>query len=238
MNMPPPTGPDRVRPPLTLAQLWAITAVALLLLGLWDASGADLAVAGLAGGPAGFPGKDSLWAARGHAWGRNASGIALAGLLVAIAIPFGPLRVLDRGQRLALFLVTAGAMLLVTALKHASATSCPWDLQAFGGTARHLSHWRWGQSDGGPGRCFPAGHASAAFGFVAGYFALRLARPRAARAWLAAALLAGLAFGLVQQWRGAHFASHTLWTAWLCWTFALACHSVQLSRQDHAAAAG
>ncbi|MEO7642473.1 MAG: phosphatase PAP2 family protein, partial [Ramlibacter sp.] len=163
---------------------------------------------------------------------------ALAGLLLAVAAPFGPLRALGRGERLRLLLVTVGAMLLVTALKHASATSCPWDLQAFGGTARHISHWHLGQADGGPGRCFPAGHASAAFGFVAGYFALRLARPRAARVWLAAALLAGLAFGLVQQWRGAHFASHTLWTGWLCWTFALACHSVQLSRQHHAAAAG
>ena len=30
-------------------------------------------------------------------------------------------------------------------------------------------------------------------------------------------LLAGLVLGLGQQWRGAHFTSHTLWTAWLCW---------------------
>ena len=238
MQTAPAAVPARTPQPLALAQLWAITGAALLAVVLWDAAGADLAVAQLAGGPTGFPWKDSLWAARAHAWGRNASGVALAGLLLAVAFPFGPLRALGRGRRLQLFLVTAGAMLLVTALKHASATSCPWDLQAFGGAAHHVSHWRWGQPDGGPGRCFPAGHASAAFAFVAGYFALRLPRPRAASAWLAAALLAGLAFGLVQQWRGAHFTSHTLWTAWLCWSFALACHSLQLSRQRHAAAAG
>ncbi|RYF38242.1 MAG: phosphatase PAP2 family protein, partial [Comamonadaceae bacterium] len=235
---PAPAAPAHSRPPLAPAQLWAITAAALLLLGLWDVSGADLALAQLAGGPSGFPWKDSLWASRFHAWGRNASGIALACLLLAVSVPFGPLRALGRGQRVKLLLVTAAAMLLVTALKYASSTSCPWDLKEFGGTARHVSHWRWGQSDGGPGRCFPAGHASAAFGFVAGYFALRLPRPRAARLWLAAALVAGLAFGLVQQWRGAHFASHTLWTAWLCWTFALACYSKQAARQHHAPAAG
>lgn len=238
MTAAPRTLPAPPGPRLTLAQLWAITAAAGLAVVLWDATGADLAVAQLAGGPAGFPWKDSLWAARAHAWGRNASGVALAFLLLAVVRPFGPLRALGRGERLHLLLATAGAMLLVTALKHASATSCPWDLQAFGGSARHLSHWRWGEADGGPGRCFPAGHASAAFGFVTGYFALRLQRPRAARLWLAAALLAGLAFGLVQQWRGAHFASHTLWTGWLCWSFALACHSAQLSRHRHAPAAG
>lgn len=223
---------------MSLPRLWAITAAALLLVMLWDAFGADLAMAHLAGGPAGFAWKDSAWASRAHTWGRNASGAGLALLLVALVRPIGPLRAIGRGERAWLLLVTAGAMLLVTALKHGSTTSCPWDLQAFGGTARHLSHWRWGESDGGPGRCFPAGHASAAFAFVAGYFALRLARPRAARVWLSVALLAGLSFGLVQQLRGAHFASHTLWTAWLCWTFALACHSLRHGRPRRAAAAG
>ena len=76
--------------------------------------------------------------------------------------------------------------------------------------------------DGGSGRCFPAGHASAGFGFVAGYFAFARDAPRVARAWLVAALLAGLIFGLAQQVRGAHFMSHTLWTAWLCWCVGLA----------------
>ena len=33
-------------------------------------------------------------------------------------------------------------------------------------------------------------------------------------------MLAGLVFGLAQQIRGAHYMSHTLWTAWLCWTVA------------------
>jgi membrane-associated PAP2 superfamily phosphatase len=32
----------------------------------------------------------------------------------------------------------------------------------------------------------------------------------------------GLAAGAVQIARGAHFASHVLWTAWLAWTVTLA----------------
>jgi membrane-associated PAP2 superfamily phosphatase len=39
-------------------------------------------------------------------------------------------------------------------------------------------------------------------------------------ACLALALAAGSVLGLSQQMRGAHFMSHTLWTAWLCWTLA------------------
>ena len=31
-------------------------------------------------------------------------------------------------------------------------------------------------------------------------------------------LLAGLLLGLTQTVRGAHYPSHTLWTAWICWT--------------------
>ena len=33
---------------------------------------------------------------------------------------------------------------------------------------------------------------------------------------------AGLLLGLGQQWRGAHFMSHTLWSAWICWMVGLA----------------
>jgi membrane-associated PAP2 superfamily phosphatase len=44
--------------------------------------------------------------------------------------------------------------------------------------------------------------------------------PPIARRWLWSAVIAGLVLGLAQQVRGAHYMSHTLWTAWLCWTAA------------------
>jgi len=99
--------------------------------------------------------------------------------------------------------------------------SCPWDVQDFGGIAPYVSHWAWSVRDTGPGGCFPAGHASAAFACFGGYFVFRQTSPGVARAWLAAVVLSGLALGLAQQMRGAHFTSHTLWTAWVCWVVAL-----------------
>jgi membrane-associated PAP2 superfamily phosphatase len=80
-----------------------------------------------------------------------------------------------------------------------------------------VSHWALGLADGGPGHCFPAGHASTGFAFVAGYFGLVKRLPTLARRWLWAAVVGGAVLGVAQQLRGAHFMSHTLWTAWLCW---------------------
>ncbi|MFZ2388297.1 MAG: phosphatidic acid phosphatase, partial [Polaromonas sp.] len=78
----------------------------------------------------------------------------------------------------------------------------------------------WGVLDGGTGGCFPAGHASAGFAFIGGFFAFRHAVPKTAWRWFAGAMLIGLIFGLAQQVRGAHYMSHTLWTAWFCWSVA------------------
>jgi membrane-associated PAP2 superfamily phosphatase len=87
--------------------------------------------------------------------------------------------------------------------------------------AQHIPHWsHFLQPDGGSGRCFPAGHASAGFAFFGGYFAFRDDAPGIARLWLGAALLAGLLLGIAQQMRGAHFMSHTLWSGWICWSVA------------------
>jgi membrane-associated PAP2 superfamily phosphatase len=91
-------------------------------------------------------------------------------------------------------------------------------LAEFGGAARHLSHWRWGVADGGPGHCFPSGHAVSAFAFFGLYFLWRGHDAGRARILLWAVLGVGLLFGSAQLVRGAHYPSHTLWTAWLCWT--------------------
>ena len=72
------------------------------------------------------------------------------------------------------------------------------------------------------GRCFPAGHASGAFSLVGLYFVARARRSRRAAWWLAPAVLLGAAFALAQQARGAHFLSHNLWAAAVCWYAALA----------------
>jgi len=200
---------------------WTLASFALLL--AWDAAGLDLPLARLVAGPHGFPLRDH-WAVTTllHLGGRDLIYQFGAWLLVGVWWPTGVLRRLSRQLRVQWLVTALLALLLIDVLKYASLTSCPWDLAQFGGAANYVSHWAWGLGDGGPGRCFPAGHASAGFAFIGGYFALRRAAPRAAVVVLVAALAAGMVLGVAQQLRGAHFMSHTLWTAWLCWMVAVA----------------
>lgn len=211
--------PDRPAPP---APLLTATLLALAFVLAWDAGGGDLPLARLLGGAHGFALRDDAWLASGlHDGGRWLSWLAELALCVGVWFPFGPLRRIGIARRFELAAGVLAAGGAVSLLKAWSQTSCPWDLAAFGGVARYASHWSLGP-DGGPGRCFPAGHAAAGFAFLGGYFAFRGDAPRVARRWLAASLAAGFLFGFGQQLRGAHFLSHTLWTGWICWVVAWA----------------
>ncbi|MBC5765040.1 phosphatase PAP2 family protein [Ramlibacter albus] len=182
----------------------------------WDVLGLDFAVAQWSGDESGFPLR--------HHWllttvlhdGARWLSWALALLLcVGAWRPAGPLARLPVAQRLQLAVSTLVAAAAVSLLKGFSVTSCPWDLQQFGGVAQYVSHWSQ-LADGGAGHCFPAGHASSGFVFVAGWFAFRDNDRSHAATWLAGSLAAGTLLGIAQQLRGAHFMSHTLWTAWIC----------------------
>lgn len=206
------TGWSRALPEAT----WILLALLLAALA-WDASGLDLGLAHLAGSVQGFPLREHWFLHEVlHEGGRRLAWLLAFGLCLAVWWPVGPLARLPQGKRLQLavtMLLAAGA---VFALKKSSLASCPWDLAEFGGLARHASHWS-RVVDGGAGQCFPAGHASSGFAFAGGYFAFRDVDLRLARCWLAVAAAGGLLFGLAQQWRGAHFMSHTLWTGVVCW---------------------
>lgn len=195
------------------------TLLGLLGLLCWDQWGQDLALARLFGTEAGFPLRQHWFYAKvmheGARWAAWGWWLALAW---GVTRPWGLLRSLTPGERRQLVGSTLLALALVSLAKFVSNTSCPWELQAFGGETPYVPHWMVGLSDGGSGRCFPAGHASTGFAFLGGFFALRRQHARWARHWLVGALLAGFALGWAQQARGAHFMSHTLWTAWLCWT--------------------
>lgn len=205
----PPTGPSWRRD-------LGVAAIGLVLLLAWDAAGWDVAIARLFGTPQGFPWRDH-WLTSGlaHQGGRVLGWALLIALVVNIWRPWiaGP----TRPERVRMVLLTVLCVTLIPAFKQVSPTSCPWDLVDFGGPAHYLSHWRLGVADGGPGRCFPSGHATAAFGFLSGYVVLRNSRPHLARWWLAGVLVLGLIYGVAQLMRGAHYPSHTLWSAWACW---------------------
>ena len=203
------------------ALLLATGALALLFLG-WEAADGDPWLAHLAGDGGGFVLREH-WLLNQvmHSGGRWLAWALALALSLAVWWPLGVLRRLPLSRRLQLAGGVLLSVLMVSLLKSVNPASCPWDLAGFGGFAHPVSHWAWWSSpSGGVGRCFPAGHASAGFAFIGGYFVFREQMPVLARRWLLGALAAGLLLGLGQQWRGAHFMSHTLWSGWLCWCLA------------------
>lgn len=183
------------------AQLAILAAGAALIWLVFERAGLDRWMTGLAYDPAlrRFPLQ--------HAWpleklGHDALKWAVVAFWVA-CLAWRPLRL---GA-----LYMALAAVAVGLLKHHSSHSCPWDLAQYGAA-----------SAVGPGRCSPAGHPVVGFALFGLYFALKRERPAAARAALVAAWVVGLAAGAVQIARGAHFASHVLWSAWVAWAVTLA----------------
>ncbi len=117
-----------------------------------------------------------------------------------------------------LMFATAGGSVLVSLLKSALAVSCPWEFARYGGILNYSNVIEQIVLHNGKG-CFPAGHASAGYAWVALYF-FWLSYHSAWR-WfgLIVPIAAGMVFGIVQQLRGAHFISHDLWSLAVCWLF-------------------
>lgn len=115
------------------------------------------------------------------------------------------------GIALSFVLVT----LAVTLLKRVSIHACPWDVQRYGGSLPHLKIFDALPSGILPGHCFPAGHASVALWIPSLAIWWLPQNRKVAGIVFAAGLLPGLILGWVQQLRGAHFLTHTLWSAWI-----------------------
>lgn len=231
-----PTEPNHSR----LRQDFTWCALLWLIVVIVDLSGFDFVATRLYGAADGFPWRNHwLTSDVAHRGGRVLSWILFGVTLLAFGFPWRPWPVAKRvplRTRVWWLACTLLCVALIPVLKHYSLTSCPWDLREFGGNALWISHWAWGVADGGPGRCFPSGHASGAFGFAAGYFALRETAPRHARVWLTIVLVLGVLFGWAQLMRGAHHLSHTLWTAAICWTVtAVTFHATRRWRNGAAA---
>lgn len=195
--------------------LAAWTAILCVTIG-WDLGGQDLAVMRLFGTTQGFPLRTHpLLSSVLH------DGLRQLALLLLLLLALWAMRPdatdrLPRRQRLAVLGGVLLSLLAVNLIKWQSATSCPWDLAEFGGSARYITHWSWGVADGGSGRCFPGGHASSALAF-AGVALPALVAGRRSGWWLLTGILTmGAVAGGTQTLRGAHYPSHTLWTLVIC----------------------
>lgn len=145
--------------------------------------------------------------------------VGLGGLFIVAVLwdvarrqPWTPLR------RYQMRVVALSALLVpgtIAALKRLSGSHCPWDIDRYGGAEPYVRLLAALQSGVAPGHCMPAGHASSALWLVSLSVFLLPARPRAAALASVALLSAGLAVGWLQQLRGAHFLTHTLWSAWI-----------------------
>lgn len=213
-----------------LGEAAGITLGLLILALAWDLSGLDLPFAHLAGSAGGFPWQNNwLLSVVLHEGARRAAWLLAVGLCLSVWWPLGPLARIPQGARLRLAVSTLLGATVVSLLKLGSHTSCPWELTDFGGLAHYVSHWSL-RPDGGSGHCFPAGHAASGFTFLGGYFAFRETEPRLGRLWLLGSFATGILLGLAQQWRGAHFMSHTLWSAAVCWGVAWGVYAAWPSR--------
>ena len=123
-----------------------------------------------------------------------------------------------------LFWVSMLCTCVVGLIKAQAAHACPWSM-----THKTITGFVW-DFTATAGHCFPGGHASTGFAFVTGYFAYRLNEPQRARFYLYAGLILGFAMGWAQMMRGAHFLSHNLWTAWLCFGINIVCYALSYQR--------
>jgi len=152
-----------------------------------------------------------------HHGGRQLSFTLLGTVLLLLMLSWSHARLVRWRRPLAyLALATLTSVALVNLGKHLSHQDCPWSLVRYGG--ERLYHPLFGapagsDSDG----CFPAGHASAGYAWLALYFVCLNGLPTRRHLALLPGLLLGLLFGLAQQLRGAHFLSHDLWTLAICW---------------------
>lgn len=128
-------------------------------------------------------------------------------------------------DRLRLRVVGLSALLVpfvISTLKQASVAHCPWDLARYGGSEPYLRLFDALPPGVQAGHCLPAGHASSALWLVSLCVVGLPSEPGLARRVALGALLLGGLVGWMQQLRGAHFLTHTLWSSWLACAVVLA----------------
>lgn len=115
---------------------------------------------------------------------------------------------------------------VVSLLKRASTSHCPWDLERYGGHAPYIRLLELMPAGVDPGHCLPGGHASSALWLIALSAFWWPEQPRRALGVGALMMAFALGVGFIQQLRGAHFLTHTLWSAWIACVVVMANYSL------------
>ncbi|WP_187363494.1 phosphatase PAP2 family protein [Massilia frigida] len=202
---------------------WALAGSAFAIAWINAFSDLDLMLARAMFDPASatFPWRHAWFAETlSHVWARMVL-LTLAGavLLAAVFDLLWPRLAWPDPFRLRLRVVALAAVLVpswISALKYMSASHCPWDLDLFGGGETYVRLFQAVSPYASVGHCMPAGHASSALWLVSVAVFWLPHQPRTALRVGLAMLGLGFALGWVQQMRGAHFLTHTLWSMW--WT--------------------
>lgn len=121
-------------------------------------------------------------------------------------------------RRFQLRVIALSALLIPTTIsliKQISDSHCPWDIQRYGGPEPYVKLFELLPAGVSQGHCMPAGHASSALWMISLSVLFVPQRLLHATFSLIALLFLGIGVGWIQQLRGAHFLTHTLWSAWI-----------------------
>jgi membrane-associated PAP2 superfamily phosphatase len=217
-----------------------VTGVVLLALNRWTDLDLILADYAFDRARAVFPWRDAWFAAVFmHVWVKKALVAAGAGVVIVTAVDvLHRLSCIPPWMRTRLRIVALCALavpLAVGAVRPHAASHCPWEIDRYGGHAPYVRLLDAAPSGTVPGHCFPAAHATSALWLAAFAVFWMPHRMRTAGLVFALGVGAGLGLGWVQQLRGAHFLSHTLWSAWIAAAIVLLFTRLLLGSERHAA---
>jgi membrane-associated PAP2 superfamily phosphatase len=166
-----------------------------------------------------FPWRDTWFAAVFmHVWVKRALvAVGAAVVVVTAGDALCPLPGMASWARTRLRIVALCALaipLAIGAVRHHAQSHCPWNIDRYGGQAPYVKLLDAAPPGAQPGHCFPAAHATSALWLAAFAVFWVPHRMRTAGLVFVLGIGAGLGLGWVQQLRGAHFLSHTLWSLW------------------------
>lgn len=140
------------------------------------------------------------------------------GFLVVVAWDLTSPRQWSWLRRFQLRVIAVSAIAIPAVISFAKLQSdshCPWDLARYGGAEPYVRLFESMPAGVTAGHCMPAGHASSALWTISLAILFVPYRVVYAAGALVFFLLVGFGVGWMQQLRGAHFLTHTLWSMWI-----------------------